>query len=38
MIENEPLCSRFGDSYECPVCKSEHLVKNVKDKNGQTTL
>ena len=29
MIENEPLCSRFGDSYECPVCKSEHLVKNA---------
>jgi insertion element IS1 protein InsB len=35
MIENEPLCSRFGDSYKCPVCKSQHLVKNGKTKTGK---
>lgn len=35
--KNEKLtsCSRCGDRYKCPVCKSEHLVKNGKTKSGK---
>ena len=32
---NNPSCSRFGDSYKCPCCQSEHLVKNGKTKTGK---
>ena len=35
MITKEPSCFRCGDSYTCPVCKSEHLVKNGKTKVGK---
>jgi len=32
---NNSSCSRFGDSYKCPCCQSEHLVKNGKTKTGK---
>ena len=35
MITKKPSCFRCGDSYKCPVCKSEHLVKNGKTKVGK---
>jgi insertion element IS1 protein InsB len=35
MIENHPSYSRCGVSHTCPVCKSEHLVKNGKTKTGK---
>ena len=28
-------CIRCGDRYKCPVCQSEHLVKNGKTKTGK---
>jgi len=33
--ENTTSCIRCGDSYKCPVCKSDHLVKNGKTKAGK---
>ena len=33
--KNEPLCIRCGDSYKCPVCKSEYLVENGKTQAGK---
>ena len=35
MNENRTSYIRCGDSYKCPVCKSEHLVKNGKTKAGK---
>ena len=33
MNENNPLCSRFGVSHTCPICKSEKLIKLALENN-----
>jgi IS1 family transposase/transposase-like protein len=33
--KNRSSCIRCGDSYKCPVCKSEHIIKNGKTKAGK---
>jgi len=35
MKEKSISCFRFGVSYFCPVCKSEHLIKSGKTTNGK---
>ena len=35
MNENNPLCSRFGVSHTCPICKSDKLIKSGKTTNGK---
>jgi IS1 family transposase/transposase-like protein len=32
---NVTSCFRFGDRYKCPLCQSDHLVKNGKTKTGK---
>jgi len=35
MNESNPSCSRFGVSHQCPICKSENLIKRGKTANGK---
>jgi insertion element IS1 protein InsB len=35
MNENIPSCSRFGVNHQCPVCKSEKLIKSGKTATGK---
>jgi transposase-like protein len=35
MSISNPSCSRFGVNHQCPVCKSEQLIKSGKTANGK---
>ncbi len=35
MNESSPSCSRFGVSHQCPICKSENLIKSGITTNGK---
>ena len=35
MVEKDISCIRFGVSYFCPACRSEHLIKSGKTATGK---
>jgi transposase-like protein len=35
MNQNRPLCIKFGVSHQCPICKSENLIKSGITTNGK---
>jgi transposase-like protein len=35
MNESSPSCSGFGVHHQCPVCKSEKLIKSGKTASGK---
>jgi len=35
MNKSDPSCSKFGVSHQCPICKSENLIKSGKTANGK---
>ena len=35
MNQNRPSCIKFGVSHQCPICKSENLIKSGITTNGK---
>jgi insertion element IS1 protein InsB len=35
MNQNRPSCIKFGVSHQCPMCKSESIIKSGKTTNGK---